>query len=232
MNRRIAVAAIALWVVLARVPAAMADDHSHLQVTLVVAPSQPGMAGDILGVYAFEMLPCDPVKAAHAPPGRAWTRLVDGALGFLVTTARANHRERFDGPAAKVVMQRLPLDRAHSVSLGDIAVAALTYCRARLSLARLPARTQPTPLPPLETSVRMARPGGLPPMLLEYSHPFVVSLARPWNANGRPAQLTITLDPAAAKPVLADAGLDAGTLSQKALTLLADKARVELRQIR
>ena len=40
-------------------------DHLHLKVDIVIAPSQPGTPGDIMGIYAFELLPCVAAKGAE-----------------------------------------------------------------------------------------------------------------------------------------------------------------------
>jgi hypothetical protein len=199
--------------------AAEAADHLHLKVDIVIAPAQPGTPGDIMGIYAFELLPCVAAKVAGLG-NTGLLELAKKSLLALIPSAQANHRERFDGPGAREVMQRVPLDQARRVPLGNIPVATgLNYCRVRLTLLRLPA---------LETSVFMARPAGLAPLALGYAHPFDMNLAKPWKPSTQSATLTITLDPSLAKPVLADAALEIGVLNRKALTVIAERARLDL----
>ena len=205
--------------------AAETPDHLHLKVDIVVAPSLPGTPGDIMGIYAFELLPCVAAKVA-GPGNTGLLELAKKSVLALIPSAQANHREHFDGPGAREVMQRVPLDQARRVPLGNIPVATgLNYCRVRLTLARLPSTQTPLRLPALETSVFMARPAGLAPLALGYAHPFDMNLAKPSTQS---ATLTITLDPSLAKPVLADAALEIGVLNRKALTVIAERARLEL----
>ena len=214
---------------LAQAGAAEALDHLHLKVDIVIAPSQPGMPGDIMGIYAFELLPCVVAKGAGLD-GWSIFELAKKSVLLLIPSAQANHREHFDGPGAREVMQRVPLDRAKRVPLGSIPVATgLNYCRVRLTLARLPSTKNPVRQPALETSVFMARPAGLAPLALGYAHPFDMNLAKPWKATSGAATMTITLDPSLAKPVLADAALEIGVLNRKALTVIAERALLELR---
>ena len=210
---------------------AEAADHLHLKVDIVIAPSQPGTPGDIMGIYAFELLPCVAAKGAELG-GISLFALAKKSVLFLIPSAQANHRERFDGPGAREVMQRVPLDQTRRVPLGKIPVATgLNYCRVRLTLARLPSVQTPVRLPALETSVFMARPGGLAPLAMAYAHPFDMNLTKPWQpfaSFASFATLTITLDPSLARPVLADAALEIGVLNRKALTVIAERARLEL----
>ena len=207
---------------------AEAADHLHLKVDIVIAPSQPGTPGDIMGIYAFELLPCVAAKGAELG-GTSLFALAKKSMLFLIPSAQANHRERFDGPGAREVMQRVPLDQTRRVPLGKIPVATgLNYCRVRLTLARLPSVQTPVRLPALETSVFMARPGGLAPLAMAYAHPFDMNLTKPWQPFASSATLTITLDPSLARPVLADAALEIGVLNRKALTVIAERARLEL----
>ncbi len=222
------VAAAAAISSLSAAGAAEAPDHLHLKVDIVVAPSQPGTPGDIMGIYAFELLPCVAAKVA-GPVNPGLLELAKKSVLALIPSAQANHREHFDGPGAREVMQRVPLDQARRVPLGNIPVATgLSYCRVRLTLARLPSTQTPLRLPALETSVFMARPAGLAPLALGYAHPFDMNLAKPWKPSTQSATLTITLDPSLAKPVLADAALEIGVLNRKALTVIAERAKLEL----
>jgi hypothetical protein len=214
---------------LAQAGTSKAADHLHLKVDIVIAPSQPGTPGDIMGVYAFELLPCLADKAAQ-PSSTVLLELAKQSVMSLIPSAQANHREHFDGPGARAVMQRVPLDRARRVPLGNIPVATgLNYCRVRLTLARLPSTQTPVRQPALETSVFMARPAGLAPLALGYAHPFDMNLVKPWKGLASSATLTITLDPSLAKPVLADTSLDIGVMNRKALTVIAERALLELR---
>jgi hypothetical protein len=221
-------AAAAVMPSLAKAGTAEAPDHLHLKVEIVIAPTQPGTPGDVMGIYAFELLPCVAAKSAGLG-GTSLLGLAKKSVLLLIPSAQANHRERFDGPGAREVMQRVPLDQARRVPLGNIPVATgLNYCRVRLTLARLPSTQMPVPLPALENSVFMARPGGLAPLAMGYAHPFDMSLTKPWKPSTTSAKLTITLDPTLARPVLADTALDIGVLNRRALTVIAEGARLEL----
>lgn len=200
------------------------DDHIHLQLALEVAPSQPRPSGDAVGIYAVEVFACNADKASL--PGGRVADWLSRASDLLISSAWANHRERFDGQGAKVVMVRVPLDRADRISLADVAVAKGRYCRVRLTFARLPSVTQPTPLPPLNTSVRLTRPGNLSGVALNYAVPFVLSLAPPWQADGQAASLTIKLDPASANDLLADANIDKGRIAQRVMARWVETSKV------
>jgi hypothetical protein len=204
---------MAAAVAAAAVPAAAAEkrDHVHLQVTLAVAPSQPRAAGDALGIYAIEMLACKADKGARLH-GNGLLAGLDRATDLLISSAWANHRDRFDRPGAKIVTIRAPLDRASRILLGDVVLPQGSYCQIRLTLTRLPRTTQPKALPPLDTSVRLARPGALPALAVAYPVPLELPLSNPWHAKHGAAALTITLDPAAANDVLADASLGEGAV--------------------
>lgn len=207
--------------------------HTHLQIKAAVPAAYLGSKGDMLGIYAVEMIPCMKATASlnYLDEGKNPLRsilqaVLEKTTDLLMSSAWANHRERFDGPASKEVKQRLPLDQSHEVEIGNLPIALGTYCKVRLTLARLPSVTQPISLPALPFSFRMARPGALSPVELNYSHPFIIELKTPWVAKeGSTSKLKITLYPSLAKPLLADAKLDEGTLSQKVLTLLAKRAK-------
>ena len=51
-------------------------DHVHVKMALIVAPSQPRPAGDVLGVYAAELLACE----RGSSPGAMLSRGLLGAL--------------------------------------------------------------------------------------------------------------------------------------------------------
>ena len=213
--------------------------HAHLQVKAAVPAAYLGSKGDILGIYAVEMIPCVKTNASAASissnvsieestdlKSNILQAMLEKTTDLLVSSAWANHREKFNGPASKEVMERFPLDQSHEVNIGNLPIALGTYCKVRLVLARLPSVTQPVSIPALPFSFRMARPGKLAPIELNYSHPFIIDLKAPWTAKeGSTSKLKITLYPSVVKPLLADAKLDEGTLSQKVLTLLAQRAK-------
>lgn len=210
--------------------------HAHLQIKAAIPAAYLGSKGDVLGIYAVEMIPCtkDKTKAkdmAYLEEGKnlqpnILQAVLETTTDLFVSSAWANHRQKFDGPASKEVKQRLSLDQSQDVDIGNLPIALGTYCKVRLILARLPAVTQPVSLPALPFSFRMARPGTLPALELNYSHPFIIGLKAPWVAKeGSTSKLNITLYPSLAQPLLADAKLDEGTLSQKVLTLLAERAK-------
>ena len=199
---------------------ALADDHAHVEAVVSVSADALGSPGDVLGVYAIELLPC--ARAARA--GSRLDALFAGLSALLVPSAHANHRERFDGPAAKEVLRRVPLDQAQATALGELIVPRGTYCEVRLTLARLPAVQGPVPIPALPASLRLARPGALPPFLIDYSQPVAIGLTERWNAGNCPARLTVLLRPGKLRPLLANAALDFGELSQRVLAALAEQA--------
>ena len=83
-------------------------------------------------------------------------------------------------------------------------------------------------LPTLPASLRLARPGALPPFLIDYSQPVTIGLAERWSAGNCPARLTVLLRPGKLRPLLANAALDFGELSQRVLTALAEQAEARL----
>ncbi len=107
---------------------------------------------------------------------------------------------------------RVPLDSAGSFDLEEVTLPRGSYCQIRLTLTRLPAVTDPSPLPPLGTSVWLTRPAGLPALALSYPLALELPLAKPWQARSGAAALKITLQPGSANDLLADASLSEGAL--------------------
>lgn len=188
-------------------------DHVHLSMTLVIAPSTPRPAGDMLGLYAVEVLACQDDKVAAAlSPRQSLLAWLDRATNVLMSSAQANHRDHFDRAGARIVPTRLPLNRQGRYKLGEVTLPQARYCSVRLTLTSLPAVTQPAPLPNLASSVRLTRPNGLPALELPYVVALELPLAKPWQANHGTAAMTLTLDPSAANDLLADASLSEGAL--------------------
>jgi hypothetical protein len=188
---------------------------SFLKIAIAVAPSQARVKGDMLGIHAVEVIPCDSNKTSR-----------------LTTLQWVNHRERFDHIGAKVVTARVPLDRARQVDLGRIDIESGQYCHLRFTLMRLPIATHPELLPALDTSLRLARPGQLQPVLISYAIPFVLPLPKPWAVSDGPAVLTVRLDPASANAVLADPKIDAGTIEQRIMMRWKETSLVSLKLLR
>jgi hypothetical protein len=215
------------------------QDHVHLKMTLVVPPTPSRAAGDVLGVYAAEVLLCPADQASlglrdglSARLGRFGDMLGNVLGDFLVSPAFANHRDHFDRPGAKIVSQRVALDLPGKFSLGAVVVPSGSYCHIRLTLTRLPSVSQPTILSALETSVRVARPGALPAMALTYAVPLELPFAKAWRASHGAAELTVTLDTAAADATLADASLSEGALVRLVTARWASQSKVVLVQKR
>ncbi len=186
-------------------------DHVHLTMNLAVAARPPLPAGDVLGLYAVEVLACPAPKAASSS-SEHWLAWLDRATSSLMSSAWASHRDSFDGPGARTVNTRVRLDRDGSYPLGTLVIPSGRYCHVRLTLTRLPATSGPSALPALETSMRLSRPGNLPPVAPSYIVALELPFAKPWQAGHGNAQLAVTLDPSSAAPVLADASLSEGSL--------------------
>ena len=191
--------------------------HTHLAVTLSIQPSQPGVAGDMVGVYSFEIIACD---AARQSLG--FVDVLQAAAstlgGLFLSPAHANHRDHFDRVGARQSLIRVPLVQAGQFNLGEVDVTAQSYCHLRLTFARLPVVTGPKPLPALETSIFMNRPAGLKPLALPYAVPFELPLAQPWRPGRKGSHLRITIDPAAAYGALRDRASEDGTLGQRVVS--------------
>ncbi len=200
-------------------------NHTHLAVTLSIKPSQPGLAGDMIGVYSFEIMPCEEPKLSQGLAKQLQT-MVSRLGDLLISTAHANHRDHFDRIGARQVLVRVPLVQAGLFSLGEVDITPQSYCHVRLTFARLPVVTGPKPLPVLQTSVFMNRPTGLKPLALPYAVPFELPLARPWRPSPKGDHLRITLDPAAAVNVLRDPQSEEGTLGQRVVAMWRQTAHV------
>ena len=155
---------------------------------------------------------------------------LDRISGSLMSSAWANHSDHFDRPGARIVTTRVRLDRADSYPLGTVVIPSGRYCQVRLTLTRLPATTGADALPALETSVRLSRPGNLPPMAPSYIVGLELPFAQPWQAGHGNAQLTLTLDPSSAAPVLADASLSEGALLRLVVARWVASSQLTLRQ--
>lgn len=186
-------------------------EQVQLALRLVIASKQPLPTGDVLGLYAVEVLAC-PVKQSDNSFDRALLSWLDSMVGMVISSAWANHRDHFDRPGARIVPTRVPLDRSASYPLGSVVIPSGFYCQVRLTLTRLPKTDQPKALPALDNSIRLTRPGSLPPIAVSYVLPLELPFSKPWHAGQGKAELTMTLDPSAAKSVLADASLSEGAL--------------------
>lgn len=211
--------------------AAEKQDHVHLALRVVIAPNPPMPAGDVLGLYAVEVLACPAPKAAMDVRATvlAW---LDRATNVLVSPALASHRDHFDRPGARMVPTRLVLDRGATYPLGAVVVPSGTYCQVRLTLTRLPSVAKPNALPALNTSVRLTRPGALPPLALGYPVALELPFAKPWQVGHGQAQLTMTLNPASAMPVLADATLGEGSLMRQIVARWVATSSLSLTSVR
>ena len=198
--------------------AAKQASHTHLAVTLDIKPSQPGVDGDMVGVYSFEIIPCENPQSSVGVSGLLQS-LATTAGSLLISSAHANHRDHFDRIGAAQVLARVPLASAGRFSLGQVDLTPQSYCHVRLTFARLPVVTGPKPLPALDTSIFMARPAGLKPLALPYAVPFEIPLAQPWRPSRRGDALQISIDPSAAQVVLRDPRSEEGTLGRRVVTL-------------
>lgn len=116
--------------------------HSHVRVVIEVRADDTGPTGDVMGLYAVELVACAVPLGRAAQPVPAHTsltqRVVESVFAAISGTAQANHRDRFDGLAAREFMQLVALDRASRDVLGELDVSAAEYCQLRLTLARFP----------------------------------------------------------------------------------------------
>jgi hypothetical protein len=211
--------------------AAEKQDHVHLTMNLVVSPRQPLTAGDVLGLYAVELLAC-PEPQSRANDRTRWLAWLDRVSDHLMSSAQASHRDRFDRPGARIVHTRVPLDRAGTYPLGRLVIPSGRYCRVRLTLTRLPATTDAHALPALETSVRLSRPGSLAPVATTYPVALELPLAQPWQAGHGNARMSLTLDPSSVAPVLANASLSEGALLRQVVARWVASSEVALHQPR
>ena len=206
-------------------------DHVHLALRLVVAAKQPLPTGDVLGLYALEVLAC-PAKLSDKSFDTQLRSWLDSLAGLLVSSAWANHRDHFDRPGARIIPTRVPLDRGGSYSLGAVEMPSGLYCQVRLTLTRLPKTEQPKALPALDNSIRLTRPGALPPVAVSYVVPLELPFGKPWQASQGKAELTMTLDPSSANPVLADASLSEGALLRLIVARWVDTSKLSVTTVR
>ena len=205
-------------------------DHVHVSVNIVVPRGETSGAGDALGLYALQLLPC-PTSALSPPQTGALERLRAGALvvgeralGLLVGLAHANHRERFDGPAAAEFGKRVALDRAANTNVGSLVTPIATYCKVGLVLARLPSKGQEPAQPfSLRLSTSPERE-----LVINFRENLEIPLAKPWTASGSTAKLTVILRPQRALQVLNLQDIEDGERMQRAVASLATEATASI----
>lgn len=207
------------------------QDHVHLSLKLAIAAEHTLPKGNVLGLYAVEVLAC-PAKQSSLGFRDHLVAVLNRVADMVMSSAMANHRDRFDRAGARIVQTRVPLDRAGNFPLGAVVVPEGLYCQVRLSLTRLPSTVQPTELPALETSVHLTRPGALAPLAVGYVVPIEISFATPWRASHGQAELSIALEPSSAKSVLADASLGEGALVRLVSARWAATGHLKLKQTR
>ena len=205
-------------------------DHVHVAVEIVVPRDEASGAGDALGLYALQLLPCAGSAQGSTQAG-ALGRLQAHAqdlgkrvLGLLVGTAHANHRERFDGPAAAEFSKRIALDRAATTHVGTLVAPLARYCRVGLVLARLPSQGKEPALP---FSLRLSKPSGQA-LIIDFRENLEIPLVKPWAASSLTAKLTVVLRPRRALQVLNLQGIDDGERMQRAVVSLATEATASI----
>ena len=186
--------------------------------------------GDALGIYALQLLPCagsaqGPTRTGALGPLRAKVRVIgERALDVLVGVAQANHRERFDGPAAAEFGKRLALDRAATTTLGTLVAPLAQYCKVGLVLARLPSQGAERALP---FSLRLSKASDQV-LVIDFRENLEIALTRPWAARGAAARLTIVLRPKRALHALTMSGLEEGERMQRTVVSLATEATASI----
>lgn len=209
---------------------AAAPDHVRVTVEIVVPRGEASGAGDALGLYALQLLPCANL-AKNTTQTDILERLRVGvlvvgerALGLLISTAHANHRERFDGPAAAEFGKRIALDRAASTNAGTLVAPLARYCKVGLVLARLPSHGKEPALP---FSLRLSKPSGQT-LVIDFRENLEIPLTQPWAASGSTAKLTVVLRPQRALQVLEMQGVADGERMQRAVVSLATEATASI----
>lgn len=202
--------------------AACAADHSHVRLSVEVQANDTSASGDALGLYAAQLVPCDAAAASRSPhnDSATWRGFTERLLRLVIGTAHANHRERFDGPASGEFMKRVALDLAGITPVGEIVAPAARYCQVLLTLARLPAAAGATGSPELPFSLRLSTPKGRE-IKLDFRESLTLSFDKPWLANGRSANLVITLRPRSAAELIPESTDDFGAVSQHVVAQLA-----------
>ncbi len=205
-------------------------DHVHVTVEFVVPRAETSGAGDALGLYALQLLTCADSAQSSTQTGmlerlRAGALVaVDRVLGVLVSTAHANHRERFDGPAAAEFGRRVALDRAANTIVGTLVAPIARYCKVGLVLARLPSQGKEPALP---FGLRLSKsPDRV--LAIDFRENLEILLAKPWVASGPTAKLTVTLRPQRALQVLDLQGVEDGERMQRAVVSLATEATASI----
>ena len=209
---------------------AVQPDHIHVTVAIVVPHAENSGAGDALGLYALQLLPCagstrSPIQTGTLERLRAAALAVaERVLGALIGTAHANHRERFDGPAAAEFGRRIALDQAATTNVGTLFAPIAQYCTVGLVLARLPSKGNEPALP---FSLRLSRPPGQE-LVIDFRENLEIPLAKPWVASGSTAKLTVALRPQRALQVLDLQGIEDGERMQRAVVSLATEATASI----
>ena len=208
-------------------------DHVHVTVGIVVPPGEASGAGDALGLYALQLLPCAGSTQSSMQTGvlellRTGALVVgERALGLLVGVAHANHRERFDGPAAAEFGKRIALDRAATMNVGTLVapIAQMaTYCKVGLVLARLPSKGKEPALP---FSLRLSKSPERE-LVIDFRENIEIPLVKPWTPSGSIAKLTVTLRPQRALQVLDLQGIEDGERMQRAVVSLTAEASASI----
>ena len=209
---------------------AASPDHVHLSVRIVVPHGETSGAGDALGLYALQLLPCATSAQSSTQTGalerlraNAWV-VGERALGLMIGIAHANHRERFDGPASAEFGKRIALDRAATTTVGTLAVPLARYCKAGLVLACLPSQGKNPALP---FSLRLSKLAERE-LVIDFRENIEIALAKPWVASGSAAKLTLVLRPQRALLGLNLQGIEDGERMQRAVVNLATEASASI----
>ena len=210
--------------------------NDRLKLSLVVKPSKAMPKSDSMGVYAVEMLECQNKQVNQFKPvveNNNWLLgLLENTTDLFVSSAWANHRDHFDRPGAKIVTTRVFLNKPSKFNFDEVTVSQASYCQVRLTLTRLAGSNEPKGLPALETSIYLTRPAKLAAVALNYPVALVLNLPSPWQAKQGMATLTMTLDPASASDILADASLGEGALIRKLAERWVQTSHVQLNATR
>ena len=233
LTRWVALTLLGSAVIVAINAVAAQPDHVHLSVKIVVPHGETSGAGDALGLYALQLLPCEPPAQSSRQTGaleRLRTSAIaigERALSLLIGTAHANHRERFDGPASAEFGKRIALDRATTTSVGTLVApmaTQATYCKVGLVLARLPSRGKEPALP---FSLRLSK-SPEQALVIDFRENVEIALTKPWVASGSTAKLTVVLRPQRALQVLNVQGIEDGERMQRAVVSLAAEASASI----
>ena len=230
LTRWVALTLLGSAVIVAINAVAAQPDHVHLSVKIVVPHAETSGAGDALGLYALQLLPCETPAQSSRQTGalerlRTSAQVIgERALSLLVGTAHANHRERFDGPASAEFAKRIALDRATTTTVGTLVAPQATYCKVGLVLARLPSRGKEPALP---FSLRLSK-SPEQALVIDFRENVEIALAKPWVASGSTAKLTVVLRPQRALQVPNVQGIEDGERMQRAVVSLATEASASI----